>query len=191
MLIKRTGINWFKLNRALHRDIGYFCIGMTLVFAISGIALNHINDWNSNYSVTQKSYNISLVSKDVESKEFESWLLNELKISIGIKARFWQDSNIYKLFYENGSITINKNLETVIVEQIKPRVLLRSLNFLHLNEAKKAWVYFSDFYALMLIFLSISALFMVKGKYSAFKHRGCLVLIGLATPAGFVIFYAS
>ena len=122
MLIKRSRINWFKLNRALHRDIGYFCIGMTLVFAISGIALNHINDWNSNYSVTQNSFNISLVNKDIESKEFESWLLNELKISIGIKARFWLDSNIYKLFYNNGSITINKNLETVIVEQIKPRI---------------------------------------------------------------------
>jgi hypothetical protein len=79
-LIKKPRINWFKLNRALHRDIGYFCIGMTLVFAISGIALNHINDWNSNYSVTQKSYNISLVSKDIESKKFEYWLLNELKI---------------------------------------------------------------------------------------------------------------
>ncbi len=163
---------------------------MSLVFSVSGIALNHINQWNSNYSVTQKSYKISLFDKEVESKKFEFWLLKELDISSAIKARFWQNAELYKLFYDNGSIIINKNLDTVIVEQVMPRPILRSLNFLHLNEAKQAWVYFSDLYALMLIFLSISALFMVKGKYSAFRTRGWLVLLGLFTPAGFVVLYA-
>ena len=46
-----------KWSRILHRDIGYFFIGTTLIYAISGIALNHMSDWNPNYSVTLKNFN--------------------------------------------------------------------------------------------------------------------------------------
>ena len=40
-----------KWSRILHRDIGYFFIGTTLIYGLSGIALNHMNDWNPNYKV--------------------------------------------------------------------------------------------------------------------------------------------
>lgn len=182
---------WFRLNRTLHRDVGFFCIGMTLVFAISGIALNHINDWNSNYSVSQQTYEIAALATKIKSDNFETWLLKEINLQAKVKARFWQNPKTYKLFTKNGTVIINIALNTVFVEQIKARPLLRSLNFLHLNEAKKAWVYFSDLYALMLIFLSISALFMVKGRYSALGKRSWLVIAGLVTPAGFVFYYAG
>lgn len=164
---------------------------MTLVFAISGITLNHINDWNSNYSVSQKSYELAAIANHIETENFELWVLQEIDLQSKIKARFWQDANTYKLFTENGTVIINIVDNTVLVEQVIPRPLLRSLNFLHLNEAKQAWVYFSDLYALMLIFLSISALFMVKGKKSGLGKRSWLVVLGLVTPAGFVFYYAN
>ena len=46
-------IRWRYWNRVLHRDIGYLCVGMTLIYALSGIALNHIDDWNPSYTVTR------------------------------------------------------------------------------------------------------------------------------------------
>ena len=42
---------WRKWNRAVHRDFGYLFFGMTIIYALSGIAINHINDWNPNYKV--------------------------------------------------------------------------------------------------------------------------------------------
>ena len=30
--------------RAVHRDAGYFGVGLTLVYALSGLAVNHIAD---------------------------------------------------------------------------------------------------------------------------------------------------
>ena len=44
--------------RAIHRDVGYVAVGLTFVYALSGIAVNHITDWNDgdpsfrNYSRT-------------------------------------------------------------------------------------------------------------------------------------------
>ena len=51
---------WRKWSRILHRDIGYFFIGTSIIYGISGIALNHLSDWNPNYSVTLKSFTTNL-----------------------------------------------------------------------------------------------------------------------------------
>ena len=40
-----------KWSRILHRDIGFFFIGASLIYGLSGIALNHLRDWNPNYVV--------------------------------------------------------------------------------------------------------------------------------------------
>ena len=43
--------------RAAHRDLGYLAVGLTLVYATSGLAVNHLTDWKdgdanfSSYSV--------------------------------------------------------------------------------------------------------------------------------------------
>lgn len=188
----KLNINWFKLNRSLHRDIGYFCIGMTLIFAISGIALNHVEDWNPNYEVLQETVHIAEVNVRMDEDDFEPWLLNKLALETKIKARFKQSPTKLKLFSnDEHTILINGKTNQVTVEQVKARPLLRSLNFLHLNEARKAWTYFSDFYAALLIYLAISALFMVKGKKGVVGPRGLLVISGIVIPIGFVFYYAS
>src|ERR1700754_98954 len=35
--------------RAFHRDIGYFAVGLTVVYATSGLAVNHLKDWDPNF----------------------------------------------------------------------------------------------------------------------------------------------
>ena len=184
-------INWFKLNRSLHRDIGYFCIGLTLIFAVSGIALNHLDDWNPNYQVTQETHLIPDINSVINQENFESWLLKKLNIKTKVKARFWQTPTEYKLFTtDNHSLLINAQNNSVVVEQVKARFLLKSLNTLHLNEIKSAWTYFSDLYAILLIYLALSALFMVRGKKGVKSLRGLLVAAGFIIPAIFMMNYS-
>src|SRR5262245_48586116 len=40
---------WRPLLRGLHRDAGYLVVGFTLVYAVSGLAVNHIADWDPNF----------------------------------------------------------------------------------------------------------------------------------------------
>ncbi len=44
-------MNIRKTLRWLHRDFGYFVVGITFIYTISGIAMNHRQDWNPHYSM--------------------------------------------------------------------------------------------------------------------------------------------
>ncbi len=184
---KKHGLNWYRINRNLHRDIGYLCIGFTLVFAISGIAVNHIRDWNPNYSIVKKTaIEPKLIHIDNED-EIIDLMLTSFKIINSVKANYWASEHEFKVFLTDGS-NLNANLTNgeIELELITERKLLKNINSLHLNEAKAAWVIFSDAYAIMLIFLAISALFMVKGKHSPWGRKGGLVLLGFAIPLFFM-----
>ena len=179
---------WFTLNRSLHRDIGYFCIGMTLIFSISGIAVNHIDDWNPNYKVQQQSFILQELNEYRESVQLPQYLLQELNVSSKVRADFWESDSRYKLFLtDDSNIFVNFNKEQVTLETIRPRTLLKSFNQLHLNELKEGWTYFSDLFALMLIFLSISALFMIKGRNGVLGKRGWIVVAGFISPFLFLL----
>src|SRR4051812_48710232 len=45
--------------RAIHRDAGYFGVGLTLVYALSGLAVNHIADWDPSFRQVAKTHHVS------------------------------------------------------------------------------------------------------------------------------------
>ena len=45
---------------AIHRDVGYFFTGFIIIFATSGIALNHIDHWNPNFIIERRLVEIEL-----------------------------------------------------------------------------------------------------------------------------------
>ncbi len=70
-----------KLNRILHRDLGYFFFGMTIIYAVSGIALNHRHQWNPNYIITGEEFTTDLqISPPQAGREQALEILNELGI---------------------------------------------------------------------------------------------------------------
>ncbi|MEP1742613.1 MAG: PepSY-associated TM helix domain-containing protein [Kangiellaceae bacterium] len=173
--------------RALHRDIGYFCIGMTAVFSISGLAVNHIDDWNPNYQVDLSVKKISINKTQQNSADLDQLILQQLEITKKIKTNFWESESRYKLFLEKDTtVFLNFNQQQATIETVTPRPIIASFNKLHLNEVSQAWVYFSDFFAILLLFLAISALFMVKGKNSVWGIRGGWVVAGIIVPLAFL-----
>jgi hypothetical protein len=59
---------------------------------------------------------------------------------------------------------------------------VRAANWLHLNRGKKAWTYFADSYAVGLLFLATSGLFMIAGKRGLFGRGIFFVAAGVAIP---------
>ena len=49
-----------KLLRILHRDLGYFIVGMTIVYGLSGIFLNHRHDFNPDYKIYITNFQTNL-----------------------------------------------------------------------------------------------------------------------------------
>ena len=58
-------IQWRKWNRLIHRDLGYLCAGLTVVYAVSGLAVNHVRDWNPNYKTTEAVFNVGPVTAEI------------------------------------------------------------------------------------------------------------------------------
>ena len=46
---RRLGATARTWLRAIHRDVGYSAVGLTVVYAASGIAVNHLADWDPNW----------------------------------------------------------------------------------------------------------------------------------------------
>src|SRR3954468_16598061 len=44
--------------RALHRDFGFLVIGLTVIYAFSGLAVNHVADWDPNFQSYERTLDL-------------------------------------------------------------------------------------------------------------------------------------
>jgi len=177
---------WRKINNILHRDFGYFFAGLTIIYAISGIAVNHINSWNPNYIIERKTFNLTY--SELNTKNIISILktlnINETKYKV-----LQTDVNLTQIFLKDKTISINTKTKKIFYESVKKRAVFHAFNKLHLNHIKGFWTYFADFYAFVLILLSVTGFFVLKGK-KGLKWRGTILgIAGLIIPVIFIFIF--
>ena len=181
--------NWRKWNRIIHRDFGYFFFGMTLIYALSGIAINHIDDWNPSYQVENAYYEITNPEQFKQaSPEKVKELLSLVDEDGNYKKHYYPRPGLLKVFLKKGSLVLNTQTGDASIEKLSRRPLFFYLNYLHYNPGSW-WKWFSDIFAGALIILAISGIIMNKGK-KGLKGRGSVYLIlGIAIPLIFLLFY--
>ena len=87
-----------KWSRLLHRDIGFFFIGASIIYGLSGIALNHLNDWNPNYYVGVKEFVTELdLEKSPAVKENAIKLVDDVTRSHSYKKHYYPEKNLIKI----------------------------------------------------------------------------------------------
>lgn len=172
-----------KWNRILHRDFGYFFFGLTIIYCLSGIALNHKKDWNPNYNITYKE--ISLSENISQSSVTLDWVMTFLKKydeEDHYKKYYFPDKNSVKIFIDNGSVSIDLGSKTGYIEKISKRPLFFEINFLHYNPGRW-WLWFSDIFCVGLIIIAISGLFIIAKSKNSLTRRGIwLIIAGLVVP---------
>jgi uncharacterized protein len=178
-----------KLNRILHRDIGYFFFGMTLIYAVSGVALNHRHQWNPSYIITREEFTTEItISPPQADREYALEKLSELSIDAAYRTHLVAGNN-FRIFVEGGSVSINLSDGTGNYEIIRRRPVFNQINFLHYNTPRRLWTWYSDIYAAGLATLAITGLFLLKGK-NGIKGRGAwLTGAGILIPLVFLYFY--
>jgi uncharacterized protein len=183
-------INWRKINNILHRDVGYFFFGMTIIYALSGIALNHINDWDPNYIIENRQVNIDPAELSAGMTKAEVVkLMSAMDINNKVKNHYYPQSGTLKVFVEGGSLTANIGNGRGILETVRRRPVFFEVNYLHYNHTKFLWTWFSDIFAGGLIVLAITGLFVLRGK-NGFKRRGVwFVIVGVLIPLAFLLVY--
>jgi uncharacterized protein len=182
-------MHWRKLLRILHRDFGYVAAGLTIIYAISGIAVNHIQDWNPNYKIEKTSSILDSLPKNATQEEITKFVLIAVGETREVKNTYRSSPDELEIFVEGNSILVNYLTKEVKQEKVNSRFFLKETNDLHLNKPKGIWTYVADIFAVALLFLAISGLFLIKGK-NGIKGRGLwLTLIGLVIPLSFWLYY--
>lgn len=178
-----------KLNRVTHRDIGYLITGLTLIYAISGIALNHKHDWNPNYIYENSSFTVNtVISRDSFNEQAARDILRDIGHSSGYKTFYFPTGNRLTIFVDGGFVQIDTRTGSGTVEMIRKRPLFYQFNFLHYNPGRW-WKYFSDIYCILLVTVTITGLFIIKGKNGITRRGAILTITGIILPLLFLIIY--
>jgi len=182
-------MNFTKLNRITHRDIGYLIAGLTIIYAISGIALNHRNDWNPNYIFDNRGFMAdTVITRETFNNNSALEILNSLELESEFKTFYFPKGNKVTIFINGGLVQLNTETGEGIIERISKRPLFYHINFLHYNPGKW-WKYFSDLFCLALITVTVTGLFILKGKNGITKRGAILTIIGILLPLSFLLFY--
>ncbi len=180
-----------KLNRAVHRDLGYFFFGMCIIYGLSGIALNHRHEWNPNYIIVEKEFKVELKRPlPEEYKEIALMVLAEVDMEDQYRTHL-ERNNIIRIFIHEGSVEYNIDTGVAFLEKTSRRPIFYEVNFLHYNTPRKLWTWFSDLYAASLIILAFTGLFILKGKNGITGRGAWLVSAGIIIPLVFLFMYLN
>ena len=183
---RRLRKRWRAWLRALHRDAGYLAVGLTFIYAISGIAINHIQDWNPNFESVSRTHQIEgPIPADDEAAT--AHVLAQLGIEEAPREAYRVTDEQLEIYFDQRSFVVETNTGTVFEEVERPRFFLRMANWLHYNRGKAAWTYIADGYAAFLLFLAISGMFMLRGRQGMIGRGAVLVILGASVPVVYVV----
>jgi len=175
-------MSWRRWNHVLHRDIGYLCIGLTLIYGISGIAVNHLShSFNPSYIIEKLQGKVTPISADQKpDQRYIDDLLQQLAIPEPYKNGAMLAPDTIRVFTETYTIDVNLSSGDAAIEKVKKIPVLYAFNFLHLNKAKGVWTLIADIYAIAIVLLALTGLLMIRGRS---KFRGTLLtLAGAILP---------
>lgn len=185
---KKKRFKWRPWLRGMHRDIGYLLVGLTVVYALSGLAVNHISDWDPNFSSYERTVPLTAQLPDdplMDERGAADAVLGQLDIDEEPREIFGTDLDLQILF-DDRELFIDYEQRTILDRGQKARFFVRAANWLHLNRGKKAWTIVADSYAVLLLFLALSGMFMIPGKKGIRRRGLVLVLAGAAVPILYV-----
>lgn len=178
-LLKSNKIN--KWLRIIHRDLGFLMVGVCLVYAISGILLNHMNGKDPAFKTIEAEIQAPAGLTNEELTVF--WAdRNELP---PLKKILPIDDTFSRLLLKGGIGIYNSAIGTIDYEMHERNALIYWINKLHYNQVK-GWSIMADFFAISLIFFAISGMFIVKGKKGIAGSGKWYLIVGLLIPIIYV-----
>lgn len=182
------GSRAYRWNRSLHRDLGYALAVLTVLYAVSGVAVNHIDDWNPSYAIRKGSVDVGpLDAADLDAAEARIVAALALDPKT-VRGRHHASPTELKVFLdEGGEVLIDPATGRGTWKEVRRRPGLFQANALHLNRLKGAWTYVADAYAILLLYLAVGGLFMLKGKTGLLGRGKWFLAAGTLVPVGFLI----
>jgi len=170
-----------RLNRVLHRDLGYAVTAFVIAYCASGLALNHRDDWNPDFVVQKRTIVLDRVYGEDEVNEA---VARALTAQVGETAHRVVDvptPGQVKIYYDNASLHLHLAERRGNYERLVRRPLLYDANVLHRNSLK-GWRWFSDAFSVLLVGVNVTGLFVLKGRHGLTARGKWLVAAGAMPP---------
>lgn len=169
--------------RVLHRDLSYLFAGMVLIYAISGLYMNHRDTINPHYSVTRNEVQLDL---EPTQGELERADVEALMERVGVEERYtkhyYPRPALLKVFLKGGStLEVDMTSGRALYEQLSRRPLVSAMTTMHYNP-NRWWTWFADIFAVALILITLTGLVMVKGSRGLWGRGGVELLVGILLP---------
>ena len=178
-----------KLIIAVHRDVGYFFAGLTVIYAVSGVAVNHVEHWNPSYSVSHTRHEVGDLA-GLEHDEMVRTVLRTLDIEETPRSAIRMTEDELRIFLNNRTLQVAVPAGHVLDERTTKRPGLFQVNYLHLNHGKGLWTWVADVYAVGLLVLALTGIFIITGKKGLGGRGRWLLLAGLLLPIVFLVLKA-
>lgn len=160
---KRKSFSYYM--RVLHRDIGFFLIGLTAIYCISGVILI--------YRDTNFLKNEKVIEKQLKPNLKES----ELSDALGLR-KFKVIRNDGKtIIFNEGTYNTTAGVARYSLQE--PPAWLKSFNKLHMTSSKGSAAAFATIFGVLLLFMAISSFWMFKPNTKHFRRGIYLAGAGL------------
>lgn len=154
---------WMRL---LHRDIGFFVIGLTVIYCISGIVL------------TYRETDFLKSEKQVEKSVAPGLSGSELGRALHQKRLTVVSEDEQSITFRNGSYNKESGLASYTTKELPP--VLTAFNSLHKATSSSGKHWFTLLYACCLSFLALSSFWMYRPENGNFKRGITLAASGFA-----------
>ncbi|MDR2473502.1 MAG: PepSY-associated TM helix domain-containing protein [Tannerella sp.] len=169
--------------RIIHRDLGFLMVGISLVYGISGIYLNHLHGSNDPAFRTEEKMLTLPAAMTVGELEVDWSARTDVP---KLKKIMPVDNAHYRLMLDGGIGVYSVADGRLDYEVYHKRFIVYWLNRLHYNKVK-GWLSIADIFACSLIFLALSGIFIVRGKRGIVGSGKWWLMAGLAVPVIYVI----
>lgn len=176
-----------RVCRWLHRELGFVAVGLTLAYAISGVAVNHVDSWNPNYELVSEKLTIAPVAPG-PTEAVTAAVLAQLQIDEPVKGTWRASPDHLRVILEGATYEVDLPTGEVERQTYAPRPFLYEVNFLHLNHGKGIWTWIADLFAVVLALMALTGIFLVKGRRGLTGRGGVMLTAGIALPFAYLIF---
>lgn len=178
-----------KTLRIWHRDLGYFIVGMTIVYVLSGVLLNHRHDFNPDYRIYTEEFDVQTgAPADFTRVRLESEL-QKFPYDLVYKKHYVNNEGLVKVFIESGEMVIDPDAGKGVIRYLEQRPILFEMNKLHKATLGTTWKWVSDIMAVILLFVAISGIFLLKGKRGFVRWGWWWMIAGFIVPLVFALLF--
>lgn len=177
-----------RLNAITHRDLGYFCSALIVAYCISGIALNHIDDWNPSFVIHRDEIALGEICPSAPLSATDATALARHVGEARAKTFDYPTAESVKLYFDNASLRVDLRQCSGTYERVVRRPVLFQANALHLNSVR-GWKWASDIFALMLIIVSVTGVFVLRGRAGVWGRGKWWILAGFVPPIVALVFF--